>query len=42
MGWREALYSTFYSAVYTTVTNGKIIDEKQITRALQQSAVIDS
>jgi hypothetical protein len=41
MGWREALFSAFYSAVFTTVTNGKSIDEKQIVRALQQAAVID-
>jgi len=26
MGWREALFATFYSAVSTTITNGKTID----------------
>lgn len=41
MGWREALYSTFYSAVSTAITHAKIIEEKQIVRALQQAAAID-
>lgn len=42
MGWKESLFSAFYSAVIAAINSAKQITEKQISKIIKQSLIIDS
>lgn len=41
MGWKESLFTAFYTAITTVLAKGKPIEEKQINNVINKLATID-
>jgi hypothetical protein len=42
MGWKESLFAAFYTAITTILTKGKIVEQKNIEKALDSLVTIDN
>jgi hypothetical protein len=41
MGWRESLFAAFYVAITTVLTKGKMVEERNIFKAIDSLTTID-